>query len=99
MRACAEASSIPIGADEEFHSTADIKRHNEMGADKGGSLKPIKLGSLFEVMEAVQLLVDLDMHVNLAEEMADTSIASTTMSHLGVIVPQVDGMLLYRRLT
>jgi L-alanine-DL-glutamate epimerase-like enolase superfamily enzyme len=90
MRACAEASSMPIGADEGFHSTADIKRHNKMGAARGGSLKPIKLGGLFEVMEAAQLLVDLDMHVNVAGKMADTSIASTAISHLGVVVPQID---------
>ena len=91
MRACADASSaLRIGADEGFHSQADVKRHHENGAAHGGSLKPIKLGGPFEVMKTAKLMVGLDMRVNLSGKMADTSIASTAISHLGVVVPQVD---------
>jgi len=90
MKACADATSILIGADEGFHSQADVKRHHESGAAHGGSLKPIKLGGPFEVMKTAKLMVGLDMRVNLSGKMADTSIASTAISHLGVVVPQVD---------
>ncbi|MBT8003653.1 MAG: mandelate racemase/muconate lactonizing enzyme family protein, partial [Rhodospirillales bacterium] len=67
MRACADASSaLRIGADEGFHSQADVKRHHENGAAHGGSLKPIKLGGPFEVMKTAKLMVGLDMRVNLS---------------------------------
>lgn len=90
MRACADATTVPIGADEGFHSQADVKRHHDRGAAQGGSLKPIKLGGLFEVMKTAKLMVGLNMHVNLSGKMADTSIASTAIAHLGFVVPQID---------
>jgi L-alanine-DL-glutamate epimerase-like enolase superfamily enzyme len=90
MKACADATSIPIGADEGFHSQSDVIKYHEMGAAKGGSLKPIKLGGPFEVMKTTKLMVSLNMHVNISGKMADTSIASTAIAHIGAVVPQVD---------
>jgi L-alanine-DL-glutamate epimerase-like enolase superfamily enzyme len=41
-------------------------------------------------MKTANLMVNLNMHVNISGKMADTSIASTAIAHLGAVVPQVD---------
>ena len=46
MAACAQASEVPLGADEGFHALSDIYAHQEKAAAHGGSLKTIKLGGL-----------------------------------------------------
>ena len=45
MAACAQASKVPLGADEGFHALSDIYTP-EKAAAHGGSLKTIKLGGL-----------------------------------------------------
>lgn len=90
MAACAQASSVPLGADEGFHSMRDIRVHKEFGAASGGSLKTIKFGGAQAVMDASRLMRDLDMHVNLAGKLAETSIASAAIAHLAVAVPRLD---------
>ncbi len=90
MAACAEASDVPLGADEGFHSMGDIRAHNDRGAAQGGSLKTIKLGGAFPVVEAAKMMDSLSMHVNLAGKVADSSIASAAISHLALSLPQVD---------
>ncbi len=90
MAACAEASSVPLGADEGLHSLDDIRRHKVAGAAKGGSLKTIKLGGMFAVCDAGNLMESLDMHVNLASKVAETGIASAALAHVGVALPQLD---------
>ena len=90
MAACAQASSVPLGADEGLHSLRDIRLHKECGAASGGSLKTIKFGGAQAVMDASRLMRDLGMHVNLAGKLAETSIASAAIAHLAVAVPQLD---------
>ena len=90
MRACAEAASIPISADEGLHSHEDIARHHELGAAAGGSLKLIKLGGAFQVLAAANLMQSLRMHVNLAGKAADTSIGSAAIAHLALALPTLD---------
>ena len=90
MAACARASQVPVGADEGFHSMHDILAHHERGAADGGSLKTIKLGGLWPVVEAARRMDELGMRVNLAGKVADTSIASAAIAHLAVALPQVD---------
>ena len=90
MAACAQASSVPLGADEGFHSMRDIRDHKEWRAASGGSLKTIKFGGAQAVMDASRLMRDLDMHVNLAGKLAETSIASAAIAHLAVAVPRLD---------
>ena len=90
MRACAEAASIPISADEGLHDLADIERHHQCGAAAGGSLKLIKLGGAFQVIAAANLMQRLDMHVNLAGKAADTSIGSAAIAHLALALPLLD---------
>lgn len=90
MRACAEATSLPISADEGLHSLNDIIRHHELGAAAGGSLKLIKLGGAFQVKAAAELMQRLGMKVNLAGKAADTSIGSAAIAHLALALPTLD---------
>lgn len=90
MRVCAEAASIPIGADEGLHRLADIERHHALGAAAGGSLKLIKLGGAFQVIAASALMQRLGMHVNLAGKAADSSIGSAAVAHLALALPLID---------
>lgn len=90
MAACAKTSDVPLGADEGFHSISDIHAHKEIGAAHGGSLKTIKLGGAFPVMEAGRLMESMSMHVNLAGKVADSSVASAAIGHLALCLPQLD---------
>ena len=90
MAACANTSDVPLGADEGFHSISDIHAHKEIGAAHGGSLKTIKLGGAFPVMEAGRLMESMSMHVNLAGKVADSSVASAAIGHLALCLPQLD---------
>jgi len=90
MRACAEASAVPIGADEGLHGVRDILRHHEAGAAAGGSLKLIKFGGAFQVLAAAGLMGRLGMCVNLAGKAADTSIGSAAIAHLALALPALE---------
>lgn len=90
MRACARAASIPISADEGLHGLEDIRRHHDLSAAAGGSLKLIKFGGAFQVIEAAKLMGDFGMAVNLAGKAADTSIGSAAIAHLAVALPGLD---------
>jgi len=90
MRACAEVCAVPIGADEGLHSLADIRRHHELGAAEGGSLKLIKFGGTGRLMEAGRLMHELGMRINLAGKAANTSIGAAAAAHLAVAVPNLD---------
>jgi muconate cycloisomerase len=90
MAKTARATPVPIGADEGIHSLADIERHYALGAARGVSLKTIKLGGLSGVMAAGRRLQALRMHVNLAGKIAESSVASAAIVHLGAALPQLD---------
>ena len=90
MAAVARATPVPVGADEGIHSLTDIERHHALHAARGASLKTIKLGGLAQVMAAGRLMHALGMHVNLAGKIADSSIASAAIVHLGAALPQLD---------
>lgn len=90
MRACADAASIPIGADEGLHGLDDIQHHHDRGAAAGGSLKLIKLGGAFQVIAAADLMQRLGMCVNLAGKAADTSIGSAAIAHVALALPVLD---------
>jgi L-alanine-DL-glutamate epimerase-like enolase superfamily enzyme len=89
MAECARVCGVPIAADEGLHSIDLIRRHHEMGAAAGGSLKTIKLGGVLAVMEAGRLMQRLGMHVNLAGKTAETGIASAAIAHLSVVLPEL----------
>ncbi len=89
MAACADATSVPIGADEGFRRVMDIRIHHEAGAASGGSLKPLKMG-VSGVMTAGKLMDSLRMKVNLAGKVAESSIGSAAIAHLAVTLPRLD---------
>jgi muconate cycloisomerase len=82
-------SPIPIGADEGIHSLADIEAHKSCGAG-GVSLKLIKLGGMSAALEAARLCRRLDLAVNVAAKIAESSIASAAAIHLACAVPAVE---------
>jgi len=90
MAAVARATPVPIGTDEGIHSLDDIARHHALHAARGASLKTIKLGGLGQVMAAGRRLHALGMHVNLAGKIAESSVASAAIVHLGAALPQLD---------
>jgi muconate cycloisomerase len=89
MAEVAAASRVPIGFDEGAHSLGDIARHHEMHAARGGSLKAIKLGGLRPVYQAAVLCESLDMKVNLACKVAESSIGSAAVLHLAAAIPSL----------
>jgi len=90
MADCAKSSTVPLSADEGIHSIDDIRKHHEMRAASGGSIKLIKLGGLLPTLKAGQLLSSLGMSVNLAGKVAETSIASAAIAHLAMVLPKID---------
>ncbi len=90
MARVAAASRIPIGIDEGLHCIADLARHHQAGAARGGSLKTIKLGGLRGVQQAAELCLSLGMKVNLACKVAESGIGAAAMLHLAAAVPAVD---------
>ena len=90
MRALAASTAIAIGSDEGIHGIADIRRHHAAGAAAGCSLKTIKLGGLGAVIEAGRVCEQLGMKINLACKIAESSIATAAVLHLGAVLPSVD---------
>lgn len=83
-------ATAPIGADEGLHSVIDIRRHKELGAAQGGSLKMIKLGGVTRAYEAACLCHELGMHVNMAGKVAESSISSAAVLHISAAAPALD---------
>ena len=89
MARVAQASRIPIGADEGLHSLEDIRHHHGARAAAGGSLKTIKLGGLRPTLQAALLCESLGWKVNLAGKVADSSIATAAILHLAAVIPSL----------
>ena len=87
MAAVAAATDIAIGADEGFHSLADIERHHQARAARGGSLKAIKLGGIGAVVEAARLCERLGMCVNISCKTGESSVACAAALHAATVVP------------
>lgn len=90
MAEIAAASACPIGADEGLHSFDDVRKHHAMGAAQGGSIKMIKLGGVTRAHQASKLFDELGMHVNIAGKIAETSISSAAVLHLGAAAPSIE---------
>ncbi len=90
MRRLAASTRVAIGCDEGVHSLADLRRHHERAAAAGCSLKLIKLGGLQAVYRAALLCQSLQMKVNLACKVAESSIASAAVLHLAAALPALD---------
>lgn len=87
MAAVAAATTIAIGADEGIHGIDDIRRHHDLKAAHGVSLKAIKLGGLRAVVEAGRLCDRLGMDVNLSCKTGETSIACAAALHAAAVLP------------
>jgi muconate cycloisomerase len=85
----AAAPEIAIGADEGLHSLADIARHHERKAARGGSLKAIKLGGIRAVVEAGRLCDRLGMNVNISCKTGESSIACAAALHAATVIPNI----------
>ncbi|MDE0780113.1 MAG: hypothetical protein OSB67_05100 [Alphaproteobacteria bacterium] len=83
----AREASCPIAADEGLHSFDDVRRHHNLGAAQGGSVKMIKLGGVTRANEATKLFAELGMSVNLAGKTAETSVSSAAVLHLAAAAP------------
>lgn len=82
----ARDAATPIGADEGIHSLADIERHAAAGAG-GLSLKFIKLGGMTAAIEAAALCRKLNLDVNVACKIAESSIGSAAAVHYACAIP------------
>jgi muconate cycloisomerase len=89
MAAVAAATEIAIGADEGIHTLTDIRRHHELGAARGVSLKSIKLGGLRAVAEAARLCDRLGMQVNVSCKTGESSIACAAALHVAAVIPEI----------
>jgi muconate cycloisomerase len=84
----ARLSPIPIGADEGIHALHDIDAHAQRGAG-GVSLKLIKLGGFSAALEASALCERLELEINVAAKVAESSIASAAAIHLACALPRI----------
>ena len=89
LKALAKATKVPIGIDEGIHGLPDIEAHARAGAG-GISLKLIKLGGISAALEAANLCKRLDLSVNIAAKIAESSISSAAALHLACAVPKAD---------
>ena len=89
LRKLTRATKVPIGIDEGIHSLADVETHARAGAG-GISLKLIKLGGITAALQAAKLCQRLDLSVNIAAKIAESSISSAAALHLACAVPKAD---------
>jgi muconate cycloisomerase len=90
MARVARRATAPIGADEGLHTMDDIRRHHELGAAQGGSLKMIKLGGVTRAYEAAELCQSLGMRINIAGKIAESSVATAAVVQLAAAAPSLD---------
>jgi L-alanine-DL-glutamate epimerase-like enolase superfamily enzyme len=72
----ANASSVPIGADESIHDVADIRHLIECGAASGGAFKIMKLEGITRCLSAIHLCRALGGNVNLSGKFGESSVAN-----------------------
>jgi muconate cycloisomerase len=87
--ALARVAPVPLGVDEGIHSLADIEAHARVKAG-GVSLKLIKLGGIGPAIVAANLCRRLDLKVNVAVKIAESSIGSAAAVHLACAIPASD---------
>ena len=88
--ALARVSPIPLCADESAHSVEDIIEWQRAGAIGGVNLKMIKLGGVGATLRAAIVADTLGLAIDLAGKIAESSIASAALIHLGYTIPNLD---------
>jgi muconate cycloisomerase len=86
----ARISPIPLCADESAHSLENIIEWQRAGAIGGVNLKMIKLGGVGATMRAAIVSDTLGLAIDLAGKIAESSIASAGLIHLGYTLPNLD---------
>jgi L-alanine-DL-glutamate epimerase-like enolase superfamily enzyme len=82
-------SDIAVGADEGIHALDDIRRHHDLHAARGVSLKAIKLGGIGTLAKAGRLCDDLGMNVNISCKTGESSIACAAALHVAAVIPNI----------
>lgn len=90
MARLARSLTIPLCGDESVGSPADVMALAEAGAVAGVNLKTIKFGGLAPVVHASHLCEALGLAINLACKVGETSIAAAAVTHLGVVISNLD---------
>lgn len=88
--ALARISPIPLCADESAHSLESIMEWQRAGAIGGVNLKTIKLGGTAATLRAAIVADTLGLAIDLASKIAESSIATAGLVHLGYCVPNLD---------
>ena len=86
----ARSSPIPLCADESAHSLESIIDWQRAGAIGGVNLKMIKLGGIGATMRAAIVSDTLGLAIDLAGKIAESSIATAALVHLGYTIPNLD---------
>lgn len=89
MLRVAQASPIPICADQSVHSFNDISSFGRT-AVSGVSLKLVKLGGITGVMRGANLCETLGLSINLAGKIAESSVAAAANVHCAAAMRAVD---------
>ena len=89
LAALARSTPVAIGADEGIHSLHDIEAHAAAGAG-GVSLKLIKLGGFAAALVGGALCKRLELAVNIAAKMAESSLGAAATVHLACAVDNID---------
>jgi muconate cycloisomerase len=79
----------PIGLDESITSIADMIESKKYGVS-GVSLKTLKLGGISGVLRSATVCNSLDLQINLAGKIAETSIASAAVLQLSAALDKVN---------
>jgi muconate cycloisomerase len=88
--ALARISPIPLCADESAHSIENIIEWQRAGAIGGVNLKTIKLGGTAATLRAAVVADTLGLAIDLAGKIAESSIATAGLVHLGYCIPNLD---------
>ena len=88
--ALARISPVPLCADESAHSLESILEWQRAGAIGGVNLKTIKLGGTAATLRAAIVCDTLGLAIDLASKIAESSIATAGLIHLGYCIPNLD---------
>jgi muconate cycloisomerase len=88
--ALARSSPMPLCADESAHSVENIVEWQRAGAIAGVNLKTIKLGGVAATMRAAIVADTLGLAIDLAGKIAESSVATAGLIHLGYTIPNLD---------
>ncbi|MGI9597673.1 MAG: mandelate racemase/muconate lactonizing enzyme family protein [Acidimicrobiales bacterium] len=89
MARVANASPVPICADQSVHSLRDVASFWRTGV-AGVSLKLVKLGGITGVMRGVALCESLGLSINLAGKIAESSVAAAANVHCAAAMNAID---------